>query len=225
MRGPIHGSCISSALQISKADCACSEVASFGLAREDISRKSPYLEHRAHGITERWSITLRDPRQPVPVFSDSIANNICMWIGDPLQDQGLQERIRIAASKAQIDQFVESLPEGYQTKVGDRGIRLSGGQRQRLCIARELFREPQLLILDEATSALDSESEHLIQQSIKDLQGRISVLIVAHRLSTIRDVDQIYVIESGRLVEHGSYQALLDTDGSRFSQLVARQWL
>lgn len=162
------------------------------------------------------------PQVPT-VFDDTIANNICMWAGDPVQDRELQERIRIAASKAHIDHFVQCLPEGYQTNVGDRGLRLSGGQRQRICIARELFREPQLLILDEATSALDSESEHLIQQSIRDLHGYITVLIVSHRLSTIRDVDQIYVIDDGRVVQHGTYQELIESKGSRFCELTARQ--
>lgn len=164
------------------------------------------------------------PQTPF-VFDDTIANNICMWAGDPLRDRGLEERIRAAARSAQFDDLVKSLPEGYQTKVGDRGIRLSGGQRQRLCIARELFRQPQLLILDEATSALDSESEKLVQHSIRNLQGEISVLIVAHRLSTVRNVDQIYVIDAGRVVEHGSYQELIESEGSLFKELVTSQGL
>ena len=178
-----------------------------------------------HVQLSSWRRKIGYVPQTPPVFDDTIANNICMWAGDPLGDRGLQERIRIAASKAQLDHFVQGLPEGYQTQVGDRGMRLSGGQRQRLCIARELFREPQLLILDEATSALDSESEHLIQQSIRDLQGRISVLIVAHRLSTIRYVDQIHVIDAGRVVEQGSYQELIQSEGSRFRELAVRQGL
>jgi subfamily B ATP-binding cassette protein MsbA len=135
------------------------------------------------------------------------------------------ERVHDAASRAHIAHFIERLPEGYETQVGDRGLRLSGGQRQRLFIARELFREPNLLILDEATSALDSESERAIQQSIDALKGRLTVVIIAHRLSTIRNVDQVFVFDRGRLVEQGPYERLRDSRDSRFARLVALQAL
>ena len=121
--------------------------------------------------------------------------------------------------------IIEELPNGYHTVVGDRGVRLSGGQRQRLFIARELFRSPNLLILDEATSALDSESERAIQKSIDALRGRITVIIIAHRLATIRNVDKIFVIVKGRVIEEGEYEALRDDDRSRFSRLVSMQQL
>ncbi len=163
--------------------------------------------------------------QETVVFDDTIANNICMWEGDSSRNEFLLERVREAARQAHIAHFIETLPEGYQTLVGDRGVRLSGGQRQRLFIARELFRKPNLLILDEATSALDTESERFIQQSIDALKGRITVVIIAHRLSTIRNVNHVYVFDKGRLVEQGPYQQLREADDSRFGRLVAMQSL
>ncbi|TVQ90853.1 MAG: ABC transporter ATP-binding protein [Chromatiaceae bacterium] len=172
-----------------------------------------------------WRCQLGYVSQETVVFDDSIANNICLWQGDPRQDQHLMQRVREAARQAYIDQFIETLPEGYHTLVGDRGIRLSGGQRQRLFIARELFRKPNLLILDEATSALDTESERFIQRSIDALKGETTVVIIAHRLSTIRNVDRVYVFDQGRLVEEGAYEELRDAHQSRFGKLVAMQAL
>jgi subfamily B ATP-binding cassette protein MsbA len=163
--------------------------------------------------------------QDTVVFDDTIANNICMWAGDAARDPELLERVRAAARQAHIAHFIETLPEGYHTVVGDRGVRLSGGQRQRLFIARELFRRPSLLILDEATSALDSDSERAIQQSIDELKGELTVVIIAHRLSTIRNVDRVYVFDRGRLVEEGSYEDLRDAADSRFGKLAAMQAL
>ena len=163
--------------------------------------------------------------QETVIFDDTIANNICLWQGDIVSNQLLFENIQVAARQAHIAHFIETLPDGYHTLVGDRGLRLSGGQRQRLFIARELFRKPNLLILDEATSALDSESEYAIQQSIDALKGHITVVIIAHRLSTIRNVDQVYVFDQGRLVEQGGYEELRDSQYSRFGKLVAMQAL
>lgn len=172
-----------------------------------------------------WRKQIGYVSQETVVFDDSIANNICLWAGDPRKDELLMERIREAARQAHIAHFIDTLPDGYHSLVGDRGLRLSGGQRQRLFIARELFRQPKLLILDEATSALDSESERAIQQSIDALKGRITVVIVAHRLSTIRNVDRVYVFDQGRLVEQGGYEELRDAGQSRFGQLIAMQAL
>lgn len=163
--------------------------------------------------------------QEAVIFDDSFANNICLWSGDPNKDLPLMERIRHAARSAHLLDFVESLPDGFNSLVGDRGIRLSGGQRQRLFIARELFKEPKLLILDEATSSLDSEAERVIQQSIDELRGRMTVVIIAHRLATVRSADQIIVFDKGRLVEQGDYTALRDRIGSRFGAMVAAQTL
>lgn len=172
-----------------------------------------------------WREQIGYVSQEIVMFDDTIANNICMWEGDCAHDSALRARVRLAAQDAYIAEFIETLPEGYQTLVGDRGVRLSGGQRQRLFIARELFRKPNLLILDEATSALDTESEHAIQESIDALKGSKSVVIIAHRLSTIRNVDYVYVFDRGRLVEQGPYQELRNTENSRFSRLVDMQTL
>ena len=172
-----------------------------------------------------WRRQIGYVSQETVIFDDTIANNICLWAGDPQQDALMDQRIQEAARLAHIGAFIETLPEGYQTLVGDRGVRLSGGQRQRLFIARELFRRPNLLILDEATSALDSESERAIQQSIDELKGQITLVIIAHRLSTIRNVDRVYVFDDGRVVEQGAYETLRDSEESRFGRLVAMQAL
>ena len=135
------------------------------------------------------------------------------------------EDIKAVASKARIDNFIDSLEDGYNTIVGDRGVRLSGGQRQRLFIARELFKDPQLLILDEATSSLDSESERHIQKSIDVLKGKMTVVIIAHRLSTIRNVDYIYLLDKGKVLEHGTYEELLKQNNSNFQKMINIQQL
>ena len=122
---------------------------------------------------ENWRNQLGYVSQETVIFGDTIANNICMWSGDYNQDPAVYEKIKNAAKQANIYEFIESLPDGFDSRVGDRGILLSGGQRQRLFIARELFRNPKLLILDEATSALDSSSEKKIQQSIDALKGKL----------------------------------------------------
>ncbi|MGF1529111.1 MAG: ABC transporter ATP-binding protein [Candidatus Competibacterales bacterium] len=172
-----------------------------------------------------WRRQIGYVAQETVVFDDTLANNICLWAGDIDRDPDLLRRVEEAAQRAHIAPFIQTLPEGYHTVVGDRGVRLSGGQRQRLFIARELFKEPNLLILDEATSALDSESEDYIQQSIDALKGQMTVVIIAHRLATIRNVDRIYVLDRGRLVEQGSYHELRDAEASRFKAMVAMQRL
>ena len=148
-----------------------------------------------------------------------------MWNTKNFNDDDLEERIKEAARKANILEFIETLPDGFESHVGDRGILLSGGQKQRLFIARELFREPNLLILDEATSALDSASEKEIQKSIDSLKGEISVVIIAHRLSTIRNIDLVYVLENGKIIESGSYQELANAKESNFSKMIELQSL
>jgi subfamily B ATP-binding cassette protein MsbA len=163
------------------------------------------------------------PQEPM-LFDDTVANNISLWSVDPAQPEGMA-RIRDAARRASCDGFVQAMPGGYASRVGDRGVKLSGGQRQRLSIARELFKSPEILILDEATSALDSESEALIQASIQALRGTMTILIIAHRLSTIRGCDHLYVLENGRLAEEGGFQELLDRPSSRFRRMCELQEL
>ena len=139
--------------------------------------------------------------------------------------KSLQKEVIKAAKQAYIHDFIMTLPNGYDTVVGERGIRLSGGQKQRLFIARELFRKPKLLILDEATSALDSKSEKFIKESIDLLKGKITVLIIAHRLSTIKNVDYVYVLEKGEIIEHGKYHLLKANKNSQLSKLISLQEL
>jgi subfamily B ATP-binding cassette protein MsbA len=172
-----------------------------------------------------WRSQIGYVSQETVVFDDTIANNISLWGGDVEADEDLNERVRYAAEQAYAADFIEDLPNGYQTVVGDRGVRLSGGQRQRLFVARELFKQPNLLILDEATSALDTESERYIQDSIDALKGKVTVVIIAHRLSTIKNVDYVYVLDEGRVIEEGPYDELRQHDRSRFREMVEMQSL
>lgn len=172
-----------------------------------------------------WRRQIGYVSQETVVFDDTVANNICLWEGDVNRDRELLERVREAARQAHIAHVIEDLPEGYQTLVGDRGIRLSGGQRQRLFIARELFKRPNLLILDEATSALDSDSELAIRESIDALRGQLTVVVIAHRLATIRNVDRVVVLDRGKVLEEGTYTDLRNAADSRFAQMVAAQKL
>jgi ABC-type bacteriocin/lantibiotic exporter with double-glycine peptidase domain len=174
---------------------------------------------------DSWRSQIGYVSQDTVIFDDTIANNICLWSGDVEQDSELLLKVQKAAKDAYLDDFINTLPDGYSTLVGDRGARLSGGQRQRLFIARELFRKPNLLILDEATSALDSESELAIQAGIDSLKGKITIVIIAHRLSTIRNVDTIFVLDKGRVTESGSFNTLIDNPKSLFSRLVEMQKL
>ena len=118
---------------------------------------------------------------------------------------------------------MRGLPEGLDTLVGDRGVRLSGGERQRLALARALLRKPSLLILDEATSNLDSENEQRILRAIEELHGSVTILLMSHRLATVREADLIHVLDGGRLVESGTWSALIAKDGGRFRALCEAQ--
>jgi subfamily B ATP-binding cassette protein MsbA len=142
------------------------------------------------------------------IFNTSIRNNIAYAL-----EEVDEAAIREAAQLANALEFIEEMPEGFETQLGDRGVRLSGGQRQRIAIARALLRNPEILILDEATSALDSVSERLIQESIEQLSVGRTVVAIAHRLSTIVRADKVVVMEQGRIVEQGTYQELLERGG------------
>lgn len=172
-----------------------------------------------------WRSQIGYVSQETVVFDDTVANNISLWKGDYENDHEHRAEVEQAARDAYVHHFIEDLPNGYQTVVGDRGVRLSGGQRQRLFVARELFKQPNLLLLDEATSALDTESERYIQQSIDDLQGEVTVVIIAHRLSTIKNVDYIYVLDDGHVIEQGTYDELRGHEESRFREMVEMQSL
>lgn len=172
-----------------------------------------------------WRRQLGYVCQETVIFDDTVAGNICIDELADIDSSEVRERIQQAAHQAFAHEFIDALPSGYDTVVGDRGVRLSGGQRQRLFIARELFKSPSVLILDEATSALDSESERAIQESIDALRGQMTVVIIAHRLATIRNADYIYVLDSGRVVEHGPYEKLNSETDSTFRRMVELQSL
>lgn len=168
-----------------------------------------------------WRDKIGYVSQDTLIFDDTIGNNISMW----KDVENSEIELREAAKKANILEFIQSLPDGFNTLVGDRGILLSGGQKQRIFIARELYRKPDILILDEATSSLDSESEKSIQESIELLKGKITVIVIAHRLSTIKNVDMIYLLQKGKIIEKGTYIELKNNIKSRFSQLASLQVL
>ncbi len=159
-------------------------------------------------------------QEPV-IFDGTIRDNITLWSA---QDD-CDHRLRQAAVMAGCIEFIESTAHGFATQIGDRGIRLSGGQQQRLAIARELFWNPEILILDEATSSLDNEAESIIQQSIRKLHGTITIVIIAHRLATVKDCDTIVVLKQGRLIETGSWDELTADQESCFYQLCRKQLL
>jgi len=172
-----------------------------------------------------WRDQIGYVSQETVVFDDTVANNICLWQGDIEEDPALRERVIHAAERAHADHFIRDLPNGYQTVVGDRGVRLSGGQRQRLFVARELFKQPNLLLLDEATSDLDTASEQHIQDSIDALKGEVTVVIIAHRLSTVKNADRVYVLDEGRVIEEGTYHELRSRENGEFREMVEMQSL
>ncbi|MFP6745748.1 MAG: ABC transporter ATP-binding protein, partial [Alphaproteobacteria bacterium] len=147
--------------------------------------------------------------QDVSLFNDTVRNNIAYG----RQDAG-DDEIRAAAAGAAADGFINELHDGYDTVVGEHGVKLSGGQRQRIAIARAMLKDAPILLLDEATSALDLESERLVQDALASLMKGRTTLVIAHRLSTVTDADVIYFIEDGRVVEHGSHAALLVQNGA-----------
>lgn len=154
------------------------------------------------------------PQDPF-LFNASIKENL-LWARAEASDEEIWEALRSASA----DLFVSNLPDGLDTIVGDRGLALSGGERQRIVLARALLRKPSVLVLDEATSSLDSENEKRIKSAIEGLRGRMTIVIIAHRISTIRNADRIFVMEQGRIVEQGNYQTLMANIDSRFCALA-----
>ena len=148
------------------------------------------------------------------LFNDTIAYNIAYGRPGASFDQ-----IQSAAKAAQMDQFIEHLPDRYETRVGERGLKLSGGEKQRVAIARTLLKKPSMLIFDEATSALDSKTERALQNELSGLARNRTTLIIAHRLSTIVHADQILVMDHGRIIERGTHADLIEAKG-----VYAQMW-
>jgi ABC-type multidrug transport system fused ATPase/permease subunit len=157
--------------------------------------------------------------QDVMLFGGSIQENIAYG-----KLRASKDEIIRAAQRANAHQFITSFPEGYDTIVGERGVKLSGGQRQRIAIARALLKNPSILILDEATSSLDSESERLVQEALEELMKNRTSIIIAHRLSTIREADKIIVLEKGRIIESGSHEELVAVEQGLYRYLSALQF-
>jgi ABC-type transport system involved in Fe-S cluster assembly fused permease/ATPase subunit len=155
--------------------------------------------------------------QDTVLFNDTVAYNIAY--GRP---GASQLELEAAAQAARIHDFIASTPKGYGTMVGERGLKLSGGEKQRVAIARTLLKNPPIVIFDEATSALDSANERAIQEELKSAARNKTALVIAHRLSTVVDADQILVMEAGRIVERGTHAELLAAEG-RYSQMWALQ--
>jgi ABC-type multidrug transport system fused ATPase/permease subunit len=152
------------------------------------------------------------------LFDGTIAENIAFS-----RPNATPEEIRAVAQIAHCDEFADRFPQGFDSVVGERGIRLSGGQRQRIAIARAILADPRILILDEATSSLDSESEQMIQDGLRRLRRGRTTFVIAHRLSTIRSADQILVLEGGEIVERGTHDELFAL-GGRYRQLHDKQY-
>ena len=172
-------------------------------------------DYTQESLREKMGIVSQD----TILFNDSIRANIAMG-----REDATEEQIVAAAKIANAHDFIMQTEAGYDTNVGDRGMKLSGGQRQRLSIARAVLRNPEILILDEATSALDTESEKLVQEALTSLlEGRTSV-VIAHRLSTIHNADRIIVIDSGRIAEQGTHAELMAKNGI-YAKLIEMQSL
>ncbi len=165
-----------------------------------------------------WRRRIGYVTQDIVVFNDTVRNNL-LFSHPEAGEEEIERSIRLAHFREVVDE----LPDGLETVLGESGVRLSGGQKQRLSLARALVGSPEILLLDEATSALDNESERLIQDAIKSISHTMTIVVIAHRLSTVRKADVIYVMEQGRVVEQGSYEELLG-QGGRFKELHELQF-
>ena len=158
-----------------------------------------------HDKPKTWHSQIGYIPQVIYLSDDTIRNNIAFGVKETeISEEAVQE----AAKKAQLTEFINELPEGFDTLVGDRGVRLSGGQRQRIGIARALYHDPEILVLDEATSALDSDTEAAVMEAIENLRGMKTMIIIAHRLTTIKNADIIYAVEDGKVEEKSKKEVL-----------------
>jgi subfamily B ATP-binding cassette protein MsbA len=155
--------------------------------------------------------------QEPALFDDTIAANVAFG-----RLEAERSDIEVAAHSAHADEFIDSLPEGFETEVGERGNRLSGGQRQRIALARAILRNAPVLLLDEATSALDASTEAVVQKALESFGANRTVMVIAHRLATVKRVDRIIVLDAGRVVESGTHEVLLKAGGV-YAQFAAQQ--
>jgi ATP-binding cassette subfamily C protein len=170
------------------------------------------------GRLDAWRDQIGYVAQEAFLFHESVRANL-LWARPDASEEEIWHALRLASA----DAFVRALPHGLDTVVGDRGVLVSGGERQRLSLARALVRRPALLILDEATSSLDSENEARIQQAIDKLHQQMTIVVITHRLSTIRGADTIHVVDRGRLVESGTWTDLVGRRTGRFVELCEAQ--
>lgn len=159
--------------------------------------------------------------QEAVIFNDSIFNNVTFWQEKSKENE---EKFRKTIEKVSLSEFLNELPEKESTQLGNNGILISGGQKQRISIARELYKDAELLILDEATSALDTETEKHIKNNIDLLQGQTTLIIIAHRLSTIKNVDMIYLLDKGKIIDSGNFDSLIKSS-EKFRKMVELQEL
>jgi len=182
------------------------------------------IELGPHAINEfelaSWRNSIGYVAQDSPVLSGTIRDNLLYGLTGEVTEQ----QIREAAEMANADEFIRSFAQGYETEIGERGVKLSGGQRQRIAIARALLRDPELLLLDEATSSLDSESERVVQEALERLMEGRTTFVIAHRLATVRHADQIVVLEQGRVSGIGTHDALVASN-VLYNKLVTQQFI
>jgi len=173
---------------------------------------APLVEAQLHA----WRRSIGYVPQETFLFHETVRTNL-LWAHPGAAEADLRAALRTAAA----EEFVDRLPQGLDTVIGDRGMRLSGGERQRLALARALLRQPSMLVLDEATSALDTQNERLIQQAIERLHGQLTIVLIAHRLSTVKMADQIVVLKKGMVAEVGGWDELCAREEGAFSELIA----
>jgi ABC-type multidrug transport system fused ATPase/permease subunit len=182
---------------------------------EVLLNNEPLTDYRQDDVRKKMGVVMQD----VALFNDTIMGNITI-----AQPSATKASVIRACKRAHAHEFISALPNGYETLVGERGVKLSGGEKQRVSIARAILRDPELILLDEATSALDSESEKAVQSGLAQLLKNRTAIIIAHRLSTIKHADNILVIDKGKIVESGTYEQLKRKNGL-FTELLAHQEL